>query len=217
MKTTIKLMLMFLVLGVLMSGSVFAAVVGGNVTTGVAQTGENSNSTNISIDAGEVQEVNISGESITGKWAGFYGNIAGGIALTDGTDNFYNWTVTDVSGSVVYAANQSVANWGVITAADYTDMPAHLLTAAVDNYTNTFTQDAGTFTLPDASTVTSVDFVTTNGVAAINTYALKVDGALVWGAEAVQNGAAFNGELVDYQLLVPAESGTVYHFYMELP
>jgi len=215
MKTTIKFMLIFATLSILMLSNVFATETGGSITAGSVETGSNTASDNISISAGNITEVNVSGFAITSRWAGFYGNIAGGVTLADNSNHsFYNWSVNDVSGSAIYAANGSISDWSSLSNATEADMPGYIKGTQVDSFNNTF-NTSGTFNKPNGTNIDAFS-VSTFG-AGLETFALKVGSTLVWAGEAQNDATGFNGKTVDYQLLVPAQTDSVYYFYMELP
>ncbi|MDK2849830.1 MAG: hypothetical protein PWP03_809 [Candidatus Woesearchaeota archaeon] len=197
------------------TGFVRADPTGATVTAGTAVTGSGTTSDNITINAGEVMSANIYGKTITTKWAGFYGNISGGISLEDSSGNvFYNWSVSDVTGAVVYAANDTVSDWTLSNASE-ADMPAYVQGTATDSFSNTFTASEQ-FTSP-TKTVDNVLYAVTYGTGTFKTYALKTTSEIIFAGKSPGTAAGFNGNNVDYQILVPAQSNTNYYFYLELP
>ncbi len=203
----------------------YAAPDGATLTVGATERGTSNPAGTAATQAGNVTEINVSGTAITTRWAGFYGNISAGLVLSDAANNkFYEWTVTDVTGSVVYAANASVSDWSTanIVAATVADMPAFLTGTTPDNYTNTYNLQE-TFTSATYS-IASTNYVATysSGVAGnLKSYSLKAtaENALIWAGKALDNEVAFNGGQVDYQILVPVDgtTSTTYNFYLELP
>ena len=193
---------------------------GAETTVGDTVRGNETESETADLVGGNITEVNVSGIQNTGRWGGFFGRVQGGLQLGDtGQGLFYEWTVTDYTGSFVYVANDSVTNWG-LAAAEATDMPASLTEAAADNWTNTFT---GTGTFESASIgplndVATVETFNSGGVETFVTYSLLSDTTLVWAGEVINEGDAFDGGTADYQILAPAgESAVSYQFYLELP
>jgi hypothetical protein len=58
----------------------------------------------VTTDAGAVSQVDISQDTLTEKWAGFYGTVSGNLVLGDASgNNFYSWTTNDFSSSKVIA------------------------------------------------------------------------------------------------------------------
>lgn len=211
------------VLMVLAGIAIAAGAPGGAQTTVVSSSrGTGTASQTADLTGGNVTAVNITGQQITGRWGGFYGNISGGIQLADASSNlFYQWTVTNYTGAYVYAANATVTNW-TLSAATKSDQPAYIVGAAADNWSNTFKTTAAFQSAsigPVAATPIAYTLNSTGGNA-FTTYSLYSSGdhAYIYAGKAINNAKGFNGQTVDYQILAPANSGLVsYQFYLELP
>lgn len=68
--------------------------------------------------AGNISRISISGVSLTTHWAGFYGNISGGITLDDENNRtLYNWTNTNPRGEI-FATTATSVNWSNGPASD---------------------------------------------------------------------------------------------------
>jgi len=229
MKQWMGSIVLALMLGLLlMSVSFASAPQGANATFVSSSTGTAPAPTTLTAIGGNVTAVNISGTSVTDRWAGFFGNISGTVRLADSTGNkFYQWTVNVITGSVVYATNGTVSNWSTLQAATYNAMPSYLIQSAADNYSNTFTLNE-TFTTP-LRTVTNVNYTYTLNASgqnsAFKTYAMTADvnasaddnSTLVFAGKAVQQSNSFNNGAVDFQIIAPARTATTYYFYLELP
>jgi len=215
------------ILGALLMASIAAAApVGASITSGTASSLTPATATSVNANGGNVQEVNVTGYTITDKWAGFFGQVAGSVELGDSAGHiFYKWTVNDPTGSVVYAAvNDSNVDWTNISALYGNDpiIPSFLTTGA-DSFNKTFTQ-SGSITV--GTTAINANYTTTyeNGSPGTDfqTYALK-DGSnndMIFAAKAVNNTVGFNGNAVDYQVLVGLTSQTSsvpVYFYLQLP
>ncbi|MFH1211687.1 MAG: hypothetical protein V1659_02040 [Candidatus Woesearchaeota archaeon] len=200
--------------------AVSAAPYGANVTAGVQERRADSSADTVVTEGGNITEVNVSGNQITSKWAGFFGVISGGIELADASNNkFYEWTVSDVTNAVVFASEDTVSDWGSVAAGDTANMPANVKTAAADNYTNTF-NETGAFNSSTLN-VGSVPYAKTwqSGTqGTLKTYYL-LDGSDIICAGLADDGATgFNGDTVDYQILIPGMGvKSTWYFYMELP
>ena len=69
--------------------------------------------------AGNVTGLNISAQSITQAWQGYFGNVTGIITLDDSYNRtLYDWTLADPEGEV-YAANDTVT-WTNIQCFNFT-------------------------------------------------------------------------------------------------
>lgn len=70
-------------------------------------------------EAGNLTSLVVSGESVTKRWQGFFGNITGGIKLDDANNNsLYSWGDTDPDGEI-YAANGSSVDWDKIQCVNF--------------------------------------------------------------------------------------------------
>lgn len=212
-----KIVLLMLVVLALSISLVAAAPEGGDTTVGTSGSGTTTEYTNVTIDGGDVTYVDVNSDVVTSKWAGFYGNLSGTLFLSDGTNNFYEWSLSTLTGGVVYAANTTVTDWTGTTIApmDNAGAPSFVNGAYTDNFTNTFTGSEAfvSASLNEAST----PYATTLGAGAFKTYALKSGSVGIWAGLVVENGTSFTGGEADYQILLPAQTSTQYSFYVELP
>ena len=188
--------------------------------TGVAEQLTVPDANAVSSQGGNVTENNVSSAANTGKWQGFWGTISGSLALGDGADNqFYNWT--GITFQTIYATpNSAGLDWGSLaglsTNLDTIDGDYGFITADADSIDNTLS--GGTC---DAGAITGAAGVTPFGTGAWET-CIGEDTAeaglnrLVFGT-AIASGAGFNGDTIDYQLMVPAQAaGTDYYFFLEI-
>ena len=198
---------------------VSAAPVGSEVNVIESYIGTESSSEQINISVGNVTETNITGLFMSLKWAGFLGNITGGIKLADASDNrLYEWVISNLTGVKVYAANNTVTDWASLSAADSTNMPGFLLGGGTENYTNTFTDNESQTFNGDLINAKYTGTYNLSGADIFKTYSLKTTNAIVWATFAINNEIGFQGDIIDYQLIVPAQEiiKTVYNFYLEL-
>ncbi len=200
---------------------------GGNITQGLSERGIGSGSESVGIESGNVTNVNVTSIAITTRWAGFFGQVSGEIFLGDSSGNkFFEWTVSNVTGAVVFATNTTVSDWtnSNIVAANNSVLPPYLKTSASDNYNNTFNATDTFSSLSITESNTSYTETFQNGTrGTLRTYALHstADDALIFAGIAQDNAESFktNGTTstkTDYQLLLPAQSITTYNFYLEL-
>ena len=176
---------------------------------------------NTAVTAGGTTQANVSATLSTTRWAGFYGSITATIVLADASSNWFrNWTVSDVSGSLVYASNESNVDFSSLAAATQSDMPNWLITSgASDNWQSTFTNnETQTFNSQDINANYTYTY-NNAGTNTFKTYSLKSGTTLVWAALAQNDVTGYDGGTVDYQLLVPVndQTSTTYYFYLELP
>ncbi len=203
----------------------YADPTGGVVTVGASESGSGSASGTVDTTGGNVTLVNVTGTQITSNWAGFYGFITGGLQLADASSNvFYQWTVSNLTNSVVYAANGTISNWAGLQAGSQALAPAAVATSNTDGYNNTFSSTKA-FQSAGLGPIASTPFTTTyqgGSSGSLETYSLadSTGDVNVWAGMAIQNTTSFKtGQQVDYQILAPAASSatTTYNFYLELP
>ena len=181
----------------------------------------------VSIYGGNVTQVNVSSVQVTDKWVGFWGEVSGSIVLADSAGNyFYEWTISDPTGGVVYACNNTVNDWSTLSAlyASSGYLPSFLL-EGTDSFNNTFTAQE-TFTSPSIS-IASVNYTTTwqggSKGTTFKTYALYADNGatLVWAGNVVADQTSFKGTpTADYQILAGVNARgaqQTFYFYLELP
>ena len=101
------LMLVYLAHAVPQGPDTISITSSGNRTEGV-------DAVQIPAQAGNVSSLTITDTRITTHWAGFYGNVSGGITLQDAANNtFFDWNIASPLGEV-YASNNSIVTWSYI-------------------------------------------------------------------------------------------------------
>jgi hypothetical protein len=233
-----KAILVMIALGLLYTGvtSVFGVQGATSVTPGVSSRGAFGNTSLASTDvqAGNITELNVSGASITTHWAGFYGEITGGLTLANSAGNvFYNWTSLNypVSGKV-FASTSNAVDWNAIACIDMTGI-ASLETALGidpadgDRINQTFTSSAHPgFTVGGTalSGCNSTNAHTNTGLEATTFYQILLadnDGAgdAIFTTLINDSTTGFDNAAHDFELLVGESDGagtTEIFFYIEL-
>ena len=219
-----KILILMMAVLVLSFSMVLAAPSGASTTTGASTTGTATSSTTVNADGGNVTYVDVSSNVITSRWAGFYGNVSGSLLLSDASShNFYQWSISSMTGAVVYAADAAVSDWtGTnIGALDNAHAPSWVNTSAADNFTQTFasTESFTSSSLNEANVPYATTFNSSGVAGNLKTYALyaTTESATIWAGKVVDDADGFAGDTVDYQVLLPAQTGTTYNFYLELP
>ena len=194
---------------------------------------------NFSVTAGYINYANLTTSEQTYRWAGFYGTLSGSMVLRDSSGNdFYTWSTTGNTGSIVYATtNSSTISPDYFVAINAsngdlgaTDTAYGFSSSVTDSISNTYDY-YNTFTSPS-----SVSFVTNStplqGGIWTNYLMKMVSGTtqpsattdLVWACEVNASKTAFNGVTADYELLIPENeepddgqyAPTFYYFWVEL-
>ena len=189
----------------------------------------------IDTTGGYVYTFNITTEEKTYRWVGLWGNATGNVKLGTTTNDFYTWgSVT--TGSVLYATPNSTGIYvASFTETNETDLEGAdtaygYATGLTDNIESTYTA-SGTFQSPSMG---AGILVNTTTVDAWTNYFIKMNGdtnvpvsslnEIVWAVDITVDTAGFNGELMDFELLIPEneEPGdgegtiTTYYLWMEL-
>lgn len=184
-----------------------------------------------SASGGDVVQNDVSDTSETNTWAGFYGTVTVDRQLSDGTDNMFEWTSEDASGSVIYAVEGSTADPSEATLAEVTDLTEG---GNADTITGTSGREAASEVYPGVQAAPDTGNVDSLGdTAALDTYD-SVDSASAFTSflaedtdttnpvffgniEDAEEG--FDGGDYDYQLLATTGddmSNDTFDFYLEV-
>ncbi|HLD86586.1 MAG TPA: hypothetical protein VJB12_00835, partial [Candidatus Nanoarchaeia archaeon] len=72
---------------------------------------------------GNTTPLNVNSDRITQRWQGYFGNVSGGILLSDASgNNLYQWGLVNPSGEI-YASNGSSVTWIKIDCINFTSNP----------------------------------------------------------------------------------------------
>lgn len=205
-------------------------------SVGNNQTATTQGAENVSINAGATVSVDLSQNSLTDKWAGFYGTISGSRVLGDGSANLYTWTANQLSDAKVVTIPKS--NPVPTSVSGVSDPNSFLDTYDGDAEFNNGTANASTtYNLTDGTD--PLGSGSTTSTSAVNTYNstgqtddrfttyLYGDGSgnPVYVAEGTSETTdSFNSDSVNYQMLLgvgenpDGTAGTeTFSFYLELP
>lgn len=229
-----KAVLLMIVLGLLYTGMTSVlGVMGAGIDVGQSSRANLSGGSpqSTAVQAGNVTELNISGESITDHWAGFFGEISGNLTLenSDG-DVFYDWTgLTSVAGEV-FASNDSGVNWtgiGCASAAEISALETFLGVAPTDadrinqTYTST-SHPAFNVSGTQISGCNSTNAYVNSGPSTDAFYQILLtdtEGDPVYTTLINDTTTGFDGSAHDFQLLVGEADSvgtTTLYFYIEL-
>jgi uncharacterized membrane protein len=220
--TTLAIVMVFALAATL----VIAAPQDAQSAAGTAETYTVTGANAYSAEGGNITEVNVSSDASTSKWQGFWGNISGSLRLGDGTSNiFYDWS--GITFQAVYASPGTTLNWATVS-----DLAGQGAREGKDTDYNLTSTDPDSInqTMSGAACSAGTIFTNADGVTPYNSTAgagswetcLGEDtsnlAGTVFGTDVISAGAdAFNGDTVQYQLMVPVEeAGTNYYFYLEI-
>ncbi len=240
MKLKKSILLASIVVGIAFSGMAqnepSSAQIDGSTTDNL--TADTSATDNVTINAGATVGVDLSQNSLTEKWAGFFGTISGSRVLGDGSTNLYKWTANEFSDAKVISIPKANPVPGSVVGSPDSDANTFLdnydndagFDTGVANASTTFNLSKSTDPLGTGSTTSTYAVETFNSSgdrdSRFTTY-LYGDGSgnPVWVAEGTsETSDSFNSDSVNYQMLVgvgeasDGSAGTeTFSFYLELP
>jgi len=169
-----KAVLLLTLLGLLYTGITSVLGVQGATSISLGQSSRAnltnySSSASTAVQAGNVTELNISGQAITTHWAGFYGEISGNITLENANgDVFYDWTGLNALVGEVFASPDSTVQWdgiGCANASEISSIESSLGISATDADNIASTYSSNSHPSFDVGTVTGI-----TGCNSTNTY-----------------------------------------------
>jgi hypothetical protein len=239
-KVTAIIVLMVVLLGVVFA--VRALPEGAQVLVAGGETRSTPVPGNVTADAGNVTNVNVTSNSQTQAWQGFFGDVNGSLVLEDASgDLFYSWNLSNTSGEV-YASRDNAINFANIFPHNNCSTDNILTNFGVtDSVNNTYTASTnravtvGSIAINASSACATYTYVNDSPQSAFfhdliltddpNVNATGQPNATLGGNTTVYvaliegNIAGFDSNAHDYQLLVPVNrtSGfNIYAFYAEL-
>jgi hypothetical protein len=169
----------------------------------------------LNTEGGKVTHADLTGKQSTDDWSGIFGNASGNINL--GTEAMlYSWPAR---ANLIFVANHTVS-WNQLEAANLSDVDSYYGLDGSDDANNTFINE----------TDVELERVTLSNVSSTKTY----NGSEIptWKTGALSDGenplfvgmvrnndsTAFNGEIADYQMIVPVSNDRLipYSIYMDL-
>ncbi|MCB9362299.1 hypothetical protein H6504_02590 [Candidatus Woesearchaeota archaeon] len=217
--------------------SVFAAPGtpdGATLTIGPGETytGGATAATGVNASGGNFTYLNATAPLQTDNWQIFYGSVSGNLVLQDASSNAaYTWSPDNTVTGHIFFSNESTVAWPTLDGLDSNVAQLQQennqlgLGAASDNITETFSAAPAhpviNFTGHAAGIASGATWaVQTNNESAQADW----DTALTYTASAVvyvgfinQSGkTSFNGETVDYQVMVPTSNGGVRQYWVFL-
>jgi len=205
----------------------YAAPDGASLTVGLATTGNATSPGNFTTEGGNITQVNLSVDSITSVWQGFYGTVSGALTLDDSSGNtLYNFSFVDANGGEVYASRNSAVAFASIAVNNFCTVDELLTGTGTDRVNNTFTNNTNPSFLVGSINITANTACATNtlnstGQSPFPEVILNdTTSTIPVYASIIKNDhTGFNGKTVDYQMLVPENqtaANTLYFFYAEL-
>lgn len=208
----------------------YAAPQGATIVTGPAQTRTNATAQSYAAQGGNITEINITGETQTSVWQGFWGNTTGNITLEDTSgDQLYTWNLTTLAGEVYASRNStidftSVSTTVLVNNSDCT-VDETLTGTGVDRINKTFTNSSvffpiGTVNITRACrTFTYINSAPQAGVSGFfEEIIVNATGVPSIYVTKINSTAGFDGAVHNFQMIVPENSTTAlttYFFFVE--
>ena len=193
---------------------------GATVTAGTAETSTPAVEGNNVAQGGYINNLNLTSETQSHLWQGYWGEVSGNITLEDSSGRkMYNWNWDNTDAGEVYASEDSTPTWTSIVAGSTTNVKyvggSGISDSAVDTFTST-----STWTVAN-KTVTSVPSTSTynyTGGSAFNMGILSDGADIVFVSTLYNNINNFKNSTSDFQIMVPVnETVTVtYYLWLEL-
>jgi hypothetical protein len=215
-----------------------------DVTSSERRSQTTSTGLSVPAQAGNVTQLLIQDNRTTTHWQGYYGTVNGEITLDDaGNQTIFSWIDVNPTGEV-YASNTSTVTWANITCVNLTanisdsGTRSKLNTSILEDFFNiTYTDSDGvneTFNYTYSSSFsvgsTTIDntyncplaYMYVNNASQESNFQevmLTDNVSSIWTALLENNQAGFDGTSLDFEMIVPENSGggtTDFYFFVEL-
>jgi len=182
-------------------------------------------------EGGTINNLNLSTNTQTSHWQGYYGSVSGQISLASGSSTFYSWSLDSVRGELYATSNSGTPDWADVSCAS----PAQASSADSNVFGTTPSSDSiadtyvgGTHSAFDVGvSAFSSDSCLTLDTGGSFENVLLNDGSagaassMLYVSLLEEDQQLFNGETGDYELLVPEDQSgnsdsTAYYFWVEL-
>jgi hypothetical protein len=221
-------LVIFSVVFLLLAGSAFAASRTNAVASDFLPRWAPTATGSLTTEGGNVSETNLTGITLTDRWAGMFGNVSGLVVLTDSYHTaltLYNWSWSAANGGLACASQGTAFDFSAATAANAQNVDLNWsFGAATDNATNTFSGTCSDliFTQKTVSNAIRISHV---GKSTYDTCAITDNTAVdktnfAFCSNISTSGTNYFGNNSNYELMVPVTFGAgqyeTYYFYLEL-
>jgi hypothetical protein len=217
-------------IGVMLFGAgIVMAIAGAGVEQEGTQTRwtQPANTTNIVTEGGNITAANITGTTLTDRWAAFFGNVSGTVVLRDSADTVFSWSWTAANGGEVCLSTGSTFAFTQAVAAGSTDVDAvdtaFGLGVAADNASKTLTNTTCDLKFNNIADIDNTAGATTGGgfeTCLVKNTAATLEGDFAFCTNINSTGKNYKNAGANYQVMVPTSHGATdtetYYFYMEL-
>jgi hypothetical protein len=221
--------LLILLVSVFVISIAWGEPTGANLTRGASSRGANKSSIQTqAAEAGNVTSLDVNQSLITGIWQGFFGDVTGDLVLENALgNNFYDWSYGTIEGEI-FATRTLVTDWTTVNCTNVTHWEAeesalNIESTDVDGINETYSAtDHPSFTVgaePISGCPTAQPYNSSSLEEWWNALITVDTNNVVYTAIIADNGDAFDGTTVDFEILVPVDEDTrtaTYYFYAEL-
>lgn len=175
-------------------------------------------------EGGNISQVDVTGVTLTDRWAAYYGEVSGTLNLTDGTYYVYSWTPSTYTGEVCLSTGTAFNFVGVVVPTVGNIDTAWSMTGT-DTATNTFTASTCNLDFNEATLANTL--VADHAAGAFYTCAIAEAAGTGQDDHAFctninEDAATYDAGTADYEVMVPTPAGVgaagqeTYYFYLEL-
>ncbi len=210
-----KIMVLVAVMAMLVASFAIADAREAETTEGESGTLDlNEDAGSYEVTGGDVTEINLSTDASTSRWQGFFGNTSATLALGLGSSIMYDFGQQDVT--AVYATVNEGLDFSALEAVDAEE---------VDNiWSFTDGSDRAQFVFNETMTQDGIDDVASLQNGNFQSFVTATEAIpsvkteFAFGAVVDNDGAeGFNGNIYNYELMVPTEDSTeTYYFFMRI-
>jgi hypothetical protein len=180
----------------------------------------------VSTEGGNISGVNVTGLTLTDRWASFFGNVTGAIQLTDsaGTNDVYNWSWNATDGEVCLSQDQNFPWASAALTTGATIDTVWVFATGADKAVDTYTDATYPIDLSGLATITSTGTVLKGSSSfdnvAIGDATQAAEGDFAFCTDIDNAGTNYNNAPANYEIMVPTSDGAgtpeTYYFFAEL-
>ena len=234
----LEFVLLLVLLGVVSVSTVLAAPTGPTINTVGSSRYSVANGANVTAVAGNVTELNVTANSITQTWQGYFGNITGTIVLGNSNNQtLYNWNLSSPHGEIYATRASTVPTWISVACATSAQITTEDTALGVnesvdqDSVNRTFINTTafnqfyvGSIVINSTQNCKAANLFNSSGTYSTNFQEVLLhDGtSLIYTGIITQDSTGFDNRTHDFEMLV-GENGhngdanpTPYYFYVEL-
>jgi hypothetical protein len=187
------------------------------------------NTSNMTVEAGNVTAFNLEGDSTSSVWQGLYGTVSGGVKLDNsGGQTMYDWNLVQAQGEIM-ATRFVIDDWSTIACSTQNEIyweeyRLNIANSSQEGINDTFQNtthpsfDIGITGLTGCRSTLTHNY--TDDEVVFWNVLLNIDENITVFVGILEDGTiGFNNTASDFQLLVPTNTTTeqaIYNLYLDL-